>query len=78
MSSDTTSFSILSPAIKRSISFLVDISALSINLRTIALPLELDQKSEHFAQLTDAPGFVIGVSGALDREPEIDCYAVNR
>ncbi len=42
------------------------------------LCLELDQKSEHFAQLTDAPGFVIGVSGALDREPEIDCYAVNR
>ncbi|MBL9051854.1 MAG: type VI secretion system baseplate subunit TssK [Tabrizicola sp.] len=42
------------------------------------LCLELDQKSEHFAQLTDAPGFVIGVSGTLDREPEIDCYAVNR
>ncbi|MGL4238481.1 type VI secretion system baseplate subunit TssK [Tabrizicola sp.] len=42
------------------------------------LCLELDQKSEHFAQLTDAPGFVIGVSGVLDREPEIDCYAVNR
>jgi type VI secretion system protein ImpJ len=42
------------------------------------LCLELDQKSEHFAQLTDAPGFVIGVSGALEREPEIDCYAVNR
>lgn len=42
------------------------------------LCLELDQKSEHFAQLADAPGFVIGVSGALEREPEIDCYAVNR
>lgn len=42
------------------------------------LCLELDQKSEHFAQLTDAPGFVVGVSGALEREPEIDCYAVNR
>jgi type VI secretion system protein ImpJ len=42
------------------------------------LCLELDQKSEHWAQLIDAPGFVIGVSGTLDREPEIDCYAVNR
>ena len=30
------------------------------------LCLELDQKSEHWAQLLDAPGFVIGVSGALD------------
>lgn len=42
------------------------------------LCLELDQKSEHWAQLIDAPGFVIGVSGTLEREPEIDCYAVNR
>ncbi len=42
------------------------------------LCLELDQKSDHWAQLIDAPGFVIGVSGALEREPEIDCYAVNR
>ncbi len=42
------------------------------------LCLELDQKSEHWAQLLDAPGFVIGVSGTLDREPQIDCYAVNR
>ncbi len=42
------------------------------------LCLELDQKSEHWTQLLEAPGFVIGVSGKLDREPEIDCYAVNR
>ncbi len=42
------------------------------------LCLELDQKSEHWAQLADAPGFVIGVSGTLEREPTIDCYAVNR
>ncbi|MDH5531711.1 MAG: type VI secretion system baseplate subunit TssK [Paracoccaceae bacterium] len=42
------------------------------------LCLELDQKSEHWTQLLDAPGFVIGVSGKLDREPEIDCYAVSR
>ena len=42
------------------------------------LCLELDQKSEHWAQLADAPGFVIGVSGVLEREPEIDCFAVNR
>lgn len=42
------------------------------------LCLELDQKSEHWSQLLDAPGFVIGVSGKLDREPEIDCYAVSR
>ncbi|MGB8814874.1 MAG: type VI secretion system baseplate subunit TssK [Paracoccaceae bacterium] len=42
------------------------------------LCLELDQKSEHWAQLLDAPGFVIGVSGTLEREPQIDCYAVSR
>lgn len=42
------------------------------------LCLELDQKSEHWAQLAEAPGFVIGVSGTLEREPVIDCYAVNR
>ncbi len=42
------------------------------------LCLELDQKSEHWAELLDAPGFVIGVSGQLDREPEIDCFAVTR
>jgi type VI secretion system protein ImpJ len=42
------------------------------------LCLELDRKSEHWASLMDAPGFVIGVSGKLDSEPEIDCYAVNR
>lgn len=42
------------------------------------LCLELDQKSEHWAHLQDAPGFVIGVSGVLEREPQIDCYAVSR
>ena len=42
------------------------------------LCLELDRRSEHWNSLRDAPGFVIGVSGALDREPDIDCYAVNR
>ncbi len=42
------------------------------------LCLELDQKSEHWAELMDAPGFVLGVSGQLDREPQIDCYAVSR
>ena len=42
------------------------------------LCLELDRKSEHWASLMDAPGFVIGVSGKLEDEPEIDCYAVNR
>jgi type VI secretion system protein ImpJ len=42
------------------------------------LCLELDQKSDHWADLLDAPGFVIGVSGQLDREPQIDCYAVSR
>lgn len=42
------------------------------------LCLELNQKSEHFAQLANAPGFVIGVSGQMDSEPQIDCYAVAR
>lgn len=42
------------------------------------LCLELDQKSEHWTHLFDAPGFVIGVSGVLEREPQIDCYAVSR
>ncbi len=42
------------------------------------LCLELDQKSEHWASLRDAPGFVIGVSGVLPSEPEVDCYAVSR
>lgn len=42
------------------------------------LCLELDQKSEHWAELLGAPGFVIGVSGTLEREPQIDCYAVMR
>ncbi|TCO70526.1 type VI secretion system baseplate subunit TssK [Rhodovulum euryhalinum] len=42
------------------------------------LCLELDRNSEHWAQLTDAAGFVIGVSGDLASEPEIDCYAVSR
>jgi type VI secretion system protein ImpJ len=42
------------------------------------LCLELDQKSEHWGSLREAPGFVIGVSGALPSEPQIDCYAVTR
>ncbi|SDE43915.1 type VI secretion system baseplate subunit TssK [Ruegeria marina] len=42
------------------------------------LCLELDRSSEHWAALRDAPGFVLGVAGKLDREPEIDCYAVTR
>ncbi|MDA8586568.1 type VI secretion system baseplate subunit TssK [Rhodobacteraceae bacterium] len=42
------------------------------------LCLELDRSSEHWAALAEAPGFVIGVSGKLDREPEIDCYAISR
>jgi type VI secretion system protein ImpJ len=42
------------------------------------LCLELDQKSEHWASLLDAPGFVIGVSGVLPSEPQVDCYSVSR
>jgi len=42
------------------------------------LCLELDRKSEHWARLQSAPGFVLGVSGTLEREPEIDCYAISR
>ncbi len=42
------------------------------------LCLELDRSSEHFAALAEAPGFVLGVAGKLDREPQIDCYAVSR
>ncbi|WP_299362922.1 type VI secretion system baseplate subunit TssK [uncultured Paracoccus sp.] len=42
------------------------------------LCLELDRKSEHWARLQSAPGFVLGVSGKLEREPEIDCYAISR
>jgi type VI secretion system protein ImpJ len=42
------------------------------------LCLELDRSSEHYAALADAPGFVLGVAGKLEREPEVDCYAVNR
>ncbi|WP_299132493.1 type VI secretion system baseplate subunit TssK [uncultured Amaricoccus sp.] len=42
------------------------------------LCLELDQRSEHWASLLNAPGFVIGVSGALPSEPQVDCYSVNR
>jgi len=42
------------------------------------LCLELDRQSDHWAQLSEAPGFVVGVSGDLASEPEIDCYAVNR
>lgn len=42
------------------------------------LCLELDRSSEHWATLAEAPGFVLGVAGKLDREPVIDCYAVSR
>ncbi|WP_146590941.1 type VI secretion system baseplate subunit TssK [Puniceibacterium confluentis] len=42
------------------------------------LCLELDRTSEHWAALADAPGFVLGVAGKLEREPQIDCYAVSR
>ena len=42
------------------------------------LCLELDRSSEHWAALSDAPGFVLGVAGKLEREPLIDCYAVSR
>jgi type VI secretion system protein ImpJ len=42
------------------------------------LCLELNQKSEHWAQLMNAPGFVIGIAGQLEQEPQIDCYAVSR
>jgi type VI secretion system protein ImpJ len=42
------------------------------------LCLELDSKSEHWPSLRDAPGFVIGVSGVLPSEPQLDCYAVHR
>jgi type VI secretion system protein ImpJ len=42
------------------------------------LCLELDQKSEHWGSLRDAPGFIIGVSGTLPNEPKLDCYAVHR
>lgn len=42
------------------------------------LCLELDQKSEYWGSLRDAPGFVLGVSGVLANEPQIDCYAVTR
>lgn len=42
------------------------------------LCLELDRSSEHWAALADAPGFVVGVSGKLDREPIVDCYAISR
>ena len=42
------------------------------------LCLELDQKSEHWGSLRDSPGFMIGVSGALPSEPQLDCFAVHR
>ena len=42
------------------------------------LCLELDRSSEHWAEMAEAPGFVLGVSGKLEREPEIDCYAISR
>src|SRR3569832_1733278 len=38
------------------------------------LCLERDLKSEHWASLRDAPGFVIGVSGVLPSEPQENCY----
>jgi type VI secretion system protein ImpJ len=42
------------------------------------LCLELDRQSEHWTALQDAAGFVVGVAGEFEREPEIDCYAVSR
>ncbi|MBX4956784.1 MULTISPECIES: type VI secretion system baseplate subunit TssK [Rhizobium] len=42
------------------------------------LCLELDQRSEHWESLLRSPGFVIGVSGVLPSEPQVDCYSVNR
>lgn len=42
------------------------------------LCLELDRASPHWNALAEAPGFVLGVAGKLDREPDIDCYAVSR
>ena len=42
------------------------------------LCLELDRTSEHWSALNNAQGFVVGVAGKLDPEPEIDCYAVSR
>ncbi len=42
------------------------------------LCLELDQRSEHWGSLANAPGFVMGVSGKLEGETRIDCYAVKR
>jgi type VI secretion system protein ImpJ len=42
------------------------------------LCLEVDQKSEHWASLLNAPGFVIGVSGVLPSEPQVDCFSVSR
>ncbi|WP_368373053.1 type VI secretion system baseplate subunit TssK [Rubellimicrobium arenae] len=42
------------------------------------LCLELDRKSEHWGHILESPGFVIGVSGQLERQPVIDCYAVSQ
>lgn len=42
------------------------------------LCLELDQRSEHWASLLAAPGFVIGVSGVLPSEPQVECFSVSR
>lgn len=42
------------------------------------LCLELDRTSEHYPALSGAPGFVLGVSGQLPREPLVDAYVVNR
>ncbi len=42
------------------------------------LCLELDRSSEHWAELADAPGFVMGVAGKFEREPDIDAYVVDR
>lgn len=42
------------------------------------LCIELDQRSEHWQSLANAPGFVLGVSGDLPDEPKIDCYAIFR
>ncbi len=42
------------------------------------LCLELDRSSDHWAALQDSRGFVIGVAGSFEREPDIDCYIVSK
>ncbi|MEM6676355.1 MAG: type VI secretion system baseplate subunit TssK [Pseudomonadota bacterium] len=39
---------------------------------------ELDRRGEEWARLLSSVGFVIGVSGAVDGDPRLDCFAVRR